>query len=257
MTAATSGGLGDIVYAIPVLKKLGVTRLYVKVSYYFPPYGNLYLACRRLLELQGIEALPTSGDYPVYQYEPGLKFDYDLDAARRQPMRGYNHIIRSYLNEFKLSHDGWNEPWLKVEGRSLTETYVLIHYTSRWRKYNAVDWQWIVRDLDLESDQGRFKKIIFVGFKDEYDAFMQEINNCVEIEYQVTEDLLDLACLVRDAHKVYCNQSVVLTLAQGLGKKYFFERNAMKSNCMLRTQNEHILPDKNFPNNETISKPWC
>lgn len=234
--AATSGGLGDIVYAIPIMHKLNVTKVYVKEAYYYPPYGNLHSAIKSLLAQQGIEALPTSGAYPPFQYEPTIKYDFDLDASRRQPMRGRNHIIVSYLNEFRLSHDGWKEPWLKVQGAPLVSgyDYTVIHRTSRWRRYSPVKWADVINSLT--------GPLIFVGFENEYQEFIQEIGFLPEhMAYLPTDDILQMAIVIRDSKALYSNQSVSVTLAQGLGKDYWLETNGPKTNCLMYTPNEHVL----------------
>lgn len=232
MVGATSGGLGDIVYAIPIMHKLGITKLYVKESYYFPPYGNLYTTVKALLECNGIEAIPTSGAYPPYIFDPTIKFDYNLDNSRRQPKRGSNHIIISYLNEFGLSDDDWRSPWLKVEGEGeLHGNYYLIHRTSRWRRFSTVDWVKVLESVPCNP--------IFIGFEDEYLAFCKETGS--NIMYYPTRDILHMAQLIKKCKALYCNQSVSLTIAQGLGKEYYLDRNVPKTNCVMYTPNEHLL----------------
>jgi len=230
MIAATSGGLGDIVYSIPVMHRLGVKTVYVKESYYYPPYGNLYTAIKRLLESQGFECLPTSGDYPPFEFDPAIKFDYNMDLARRQPKRGLNHIIISYLNQFNLPHTGWNTPFLKLGSKGFAHTYSLIHRTPRWRKHSRVKWKEIIPRLESP---------VFIGFRDEYKAFVEETG--IFIPYMECTDILEMAYLIKDCKVLLCNQSVALTIAQGLGKEYYLERNPVKSNALFKTHNEHIL----------------
>jgi len=247
--AACSGGLGDIVYAVPVLRQLGVTRLYAKVAYYYPPHGDMCSSLQRLLAQQGIECLPTSGAYPPFEYEPGLTFDYDLDQARKQPWRGRNHIITSYLNQFGLSHDGWTRPWLKVEGEHQFGNYCVVQRTPRWRSRNAVDWRRVFGEL-----QERYDQVIFVGFPEDHREFRREVG--APVDHVACADVLDMALLIRDCRAFYGNQSVGVVLAQGLGKEYWLERNAMKQNVLMGTPNEHILPDPNWPDNQRITRPW-
>lgn len=247
--AACSGGLGDIVYAVPVMQKLGVTRLYAKVAYYYPPHGDMCSSLQRLLAQQGIECLPTSGEFPPFEYEPGLRFDYDLDQARKQPARGSNHIVTSYLNQFGLPHDDWTKPWLRVEGEHQFGNYCVVQRTPRWRRLNAVDWMTIYGELEE-----RYDRVIFVGFPEDHRDFCRVVGK--RVDHVACFDVLDFAILIRDCRAFYGNQSVGIPLAQGLGKEYWIERNAMKQNALMGTPNEHILLDPNFPDNQTIRRAW-
>lgn len=229
--AATSGGLGDIVFAIPVMRQLGVTDVYVKQSYYFPPYGNLHDAIKRLLEHEGFKVHPTAGGLPPMQYADNLKFDYDMDAARKQPHRGKNHIIISYLNQFKIRFDEWQEPWLTVQpAKDLPGPYNLIHLTPRWRDESEVRWNKV-----LQSIKG---KVYFIGFQHEWLDFCKRWGN---VEWLMTDDIYDMAQVIAGCEDLYCNQSVSLALAQGLGKSYHCEFKPGKTNCRIYTDNENIL----------------
>jgi hypothetical protein len=232
MIAATSGGLGDIVYSIPVMKQLGIDTVYVKESYYYKPYGSLFTSCKTLLESQGFKVLPTSGAYHPMMFEPNLRFNYNMDLARRQPRRGSNHIIISYLNEFKLPHTNWTKPWLNIEvEREILFPYSIVQRTGRWRKGSRVDWRKVI---------GEIKNIpIFAGFRNEYEDFCKETGT--EIIYYPTKDILEMAQLIKYADAFYGNQSVGLTIAQGLGKEYYLDRNPGKTNTLMNTKNEHLL----------------
>ncbi len=232
ITAATSGGLGDIVYSIPVLKALGVTDIYVKTAYYFPPYGNMYTAMRTLLEAQGFTVHSTDGSYGTYNFEPGILVDYNLDNARMENSRNVNHIIVSFMNHFRCYVPGWQQPWLKVPDRTLDveEPFYLVHLTQRWRKRSKVDWKAVYRKLP--------RPVYFLGFADEH-AHFEEMYG--PIPHLPTEDVLHAAQYVKRCSGLYCNQSVILTLAQGLGRPYWLEQNRGKFNALLKTPNEHIL----------------
>lgn len=230
-TASTSGGLGDIVYSIPIMKRLGITHVYVKVSYYYRPEISLYNGIKPLLEQCGFIVLPTSGAYPPHEYEPGLKVDYDMDLSRKQPRRGRNHIIISYLNCFRLSRLNWNTPFLDPRGENNIERpYSLIHLTNRWRENSNVNWTNV-----LNSIKG---KVFFIGFPPEWEDFKLKYG---DLPYLQTNNILDMAILIRDCETLYCNQSVGLTLAQAIGKKYFCEFKPGRTNCRMYTKNEGVL----------------
>jgi hypothetical protein len=231
ITAATSGLLGDIVFGIPAMKKLGVTHLYVKETCFYRKKISLLDKIKPLLEQCGFIVLPTSGEYPPHEYEPNLKFDYDLDAARLEPRRDKNHIIVSYLNCFGLDRRNWNRPFLTVKGdNDIKKPYSLINLTPRWREKSKVDWVDVYRQI--EGD------VYFIGLREEWEEFEEKYGllPCIP-----TKDMLELAILIRDCDTLYCNQSVALALAQGMGKKYYCEFRPSKTNCRMNTQNEGVL----------------
>ena len=229
-TAAITGGVGDIIYSLKIMPLLNITKLYIKENYY-PDGSSMYSVLKRLVEMQGIECLPTSGAYPAFEYEPGLQFDSDLDQARKQPQRGINHIIISYLNHYRLSVQGWRIPWIKIEGeRVMQGKYSLIHLTPRWRDNSKVDWQQVYSRIE--------GKVFFIGLQQEHEDFE---NRYGEIEWLQTADMLDMAILIRDCEALYCNQSCSVALAQGMGTNYYLERKPGKTNVLIGGKNEHLL----------------
>lgn len=241
ITAATSGGLGDIIYSIPIMKELGVTDVWVKENYYFPPHGNLYLSIREILMMNGFNVHPTGGQWPPTIFDPELmpKIRYNMDLARRQPKRNVRHITVSYANEFQLANQKYfQKPWLTVEGESmypdLVKPYTLITLTDRWRRNSPVDWAKV-----RERIQG---PLYFIGFAYEYADFQRMLPKTDRsIAYLPTPNLLETARLIRDCQALYTNQTAAVTIAQGLGKDYYLEVNPGKTNVLIYTPNEHIL----------------
>lgn len=228
-TAAITGGIGDIIYALPLMRGLGVTRLYVKENLYNPGEGSMYTAVKPLLETQGIEVLPTKGGFPFEVYEDGLEFDYDLDQWRYQRGRGRNHVIFSMLCQWKRFHRDWRRPWLK--GIPIAKgDYCLFFLTWRWRENSKVDWAKVRSRVS--------GPVYFIGLKEDHQLFESEAGR---IEWFPTKDLLEMAKLIAGCKALYCNQGVALVLAQGLGKEYYCAFKPMKTNAMLYTSNEHNL----------------
>lgn len=236
MIAVTSGSLGDIVYALVLLKRMKVKTLYVKESNFFPPYGNLYTAIKDIVEMQGIECLPTDSSYPPFKFDPKIKFQVNLDNARNMPNRGKVHIIINYLKDNKLKPNDWTAPWLRVEGpRRLAGKYILFQVTERWRDNSKVDWTEVIREIAHLYPIPAY----FIGFESEFIKFKQATG--MRIEWVPTANVLEMAILIRDCFFLACNQSVGLTLAQGLGKDYMLEVKPGKTNTIMQTPNEIII----------------
>lgn len=224
--AATSGGLGDIVFSIPVMRELGVSTVYVKSDYYSPPYGSLYTAIKTLLAHEGFDVLPTKGGYEAMKYEPGLRFDYDMDRFRTMPKRGRVYIPTNMRRYFHLPEKKY-APWLSLPVSD--KGYTVIHVTNRWNGGN-INWREVMQGIKGEK--------LFCGFQHEWVEFCARFG---DITWCPTDDVLDLANVIADAKAVYCNQTVSLAIAQGLGKNYWLERNPGKTNCLTMASNEHLL----------------
>jgi len=230
---AVTGGIGDIVYSIPVMRKLGITTVYVKENFYPPGLGSMYTVCKPLLEHQGIECLPTSGAYPFSSFEPGLKYDYDLDAWRCMSGRDRVHIIKNMCLYYRVSIDGWNRPWLNGFDIRNFENYSLIFLTQRWRENSKVSWPLVARQHNLTANNAAF-----IGHPGDYALWVTQY---FQLPHWVTPTLYDMACIIASCKALYCNQGVALTIAQGLGKPYWLEVKPGKSNTLMYTSNEHIL----------------
>ncbi|MGN6436857.1 MAG: hypothetical protein ACTHMM_10005 [Agriterribacter sp.] len=184
---------------------------------------------KNILQSQGFEVEPTSGSYPVGEFEPRLKFDINMDHFRKQPKRGKNHIMVSMMNQFgaKIDH---RQPWLKLPKVETNWKYTLIHLTERWRDNSTVDWKKVYNSIKGEK--------YFIGLKPEWEQF-QELYG--KIEWMMTSDVYQMAIAIDSAQAVYCNQSVALTLAQGLNKIRYVEFKPGKTNTRFFTNNEHAL----------------
>jgi hypothetical protein len=226
---AITGGIGDICYAVQIMRSLGIDKLYVKENYYPKGYGSMYTAVKPLLATQGIECFPTKGGQDFSIYEAALTYDYDLDAWRAQPNRGRDHILFSMQHHWRVHNRDWKRPWLR--GIPVTKgDYSLVFLTWRWREGSQVDWKkvyaWVPRP------------VYFIGLPEDHELFEREAGR---IEWMPTTDLLEMAKLIAGCRALYCNQGVALVLAQALGKEYFCAFKPAKTNCMMYTPNEHNL----------------
>lgn len=235
--AATGGGVGDIIYAVPILKKLDVNTLYIKESFY-PDGSSMYSILKSLMELQGFKVLPTSGRFPHYEYEPGLQFDYDLDACKKNPhMRGVLHIMESYLNFYKVPFSGATmfDPWLNVPNRDWSEVlstnYTTWMITQRWRDWTTHKWKQTWQEVSGRK--------YFIGFADDLEWFKKQVDD--DVQWIKTDDVLQVAEIMKHANAHYCNQNFSLPIAAGIGMEHFVEFKPRKTNCMTYKPYEHIL----------------
>lgn len=225
-SAAISGGCGDCIYAIPVLRALGVERVYLKENNYGPV--TLYSTMKPLMEHQGFEVLPTAAGYDPGTFEPGLQFDYNIDKFRSLHGRGTIHIMTRMAQYFGVQISF--KPWLS--GFNVEDgDYTVVHVTDRWGGMQK-DWG---NAMNTTKDP-----VYFTGFHSEYSKFV--ITYGLKFVHHIPlKDMFALAHFVARAKAVYCNQNPVLALAQGLGKEYWCEFNGNKTNTRLFSKLEHAL----------------
>jgi len=240
MIYSHSGNAGDIVFSIPCIQELEKRNssdnaiVYIKQAKYV--YGDQFTFCKDLLLQQpGIKEVhpfvPIDDNWNYFNW-PNLKYDYDLDDARRQSQRGRIHIIKRYFDQFGIKADH-RKPFLKIDDAyKREEKFALIHLTPRW---NGLQYKW--RTI-YEEAMKRHGKVYFIGLQCEWLDFTIRFG---AIEHLPTENLLEMARLIRDTEALYCNQGVALTIAQGIGKEYSLVMNGTKTNCHLGTYNEHLL----------------
>lgn len=229
-----TGGVGDCVYAIPVARKLKVDTLYVKENYYEVGLGSMYTVLKPLLESQGITCLPTSGAFPFDVFEPGLKYDVNFDSWRIRPGRSTVHIIKNMMLHYRCYSSNFSNPWL-FNIQPIYAHSNLIFLTPRWRQGSTVNWNKVLDSFNLTNMNTHF-----IGHPSDYELF-KDIVGKRGIVHFTTEDLLEMAQVIQGCERLFCNQGVALTIAQGLGKNYWLERKPNKTNTLLFTSNEHLL----------------
>jgi hypothetical protein len=236
------GKIGDVIFSLPTIRELGGGILYLPEQ---TPDGcnGLYSSLKDLLlqqpYIKEVREYPSGLAYK--EQAPGIHIDIDLDLARNQPMKGVIHIVKRYMDAFGVNYSNWKEPWLQVKPFSsktfrLPEEYCLINYTGRHiindqlKIKSSVNWKEVVKSIK--------KPAFFVGRKDEYRNFVHHFAGIPSLQ---TDNILQVALLIKGAHSIYCNQSSVLSIAQGLGKQYYLDVKPHKTNCLLYTDNEHLL----------------
>lgn len=235
---AITGGIGDCVYAIPIMRKLGITTVYIKEDFYDPGEGSKYTVMKPLLESQGIQCLPTLGGLPIGVFEPSLKFDVNLDEWRIRGGRDRVHIMKNMMLHYRCYGAGWEKPWLfNIEPYKAAPN--LIFLTPRWRDNSQVNWVDVLLKYSLNQDN-----TVFIGHRCDYNYFNDQIRKkgyTPTISYEQCNDIYEMARNIAGSERLFCNQGVALTIAQGLGKDYWLERKPGKTNTLLFTRNEHLL----------------
>lgn len=227
-----SGTLGDLIYSLYMVKKMGGGEFKVALhniencvaKYGYRPEdvdvqhkGRFteqdYAWLQPLLERQSyIEQVSTwqQGDA-----EP----EVDLDSYRAVLYRSFEgNILQAYHKTFDIPFmmSDYDNPWLEADARTVKP--IVITRSARYRPANGEDgWRSIIETGMLKDNA------IFVGTPAEYADFIQTFN--VVVDYYPAKDFLDLANVIAGAELVVCNQGFTYSLAIGLGIATVLEAN--------------------------------
>jgi len=194
-----SGDLGDVVYAIPALRRLANPA-------HLTLYPNPGVTRQVMDEANAGMILPllnaqhgVSGDWkPGYGAE-GLRIDF---AVRRFYRNGYN---LADIHSNWVGHDHWDRclPWLTAAPRK-HKYRIAVSRSARYRN-SSFDWSGLYKQFEGRA--------VFVGGDWEYENFCQEIGH---IDYIPTPSLLEAAQVMMGCDLFIGNQSCPRAIAEGL-----------------------------------------
>lgn len=221
-TAATNtfyhaGDLGDTLYSLPTIKRLGGGVLYLG------PNVNLLPGLRPRV---GITRKQFDFLAPLLREQPYISdviysdsvpnVDYDLNIFRyywrtnaisdwlRQ--NGHTHtpsLMWIHLGAFKVNDWSDETPWLRVE-KAEPPKPVVIHRSAR---YNNPNFPWSKIKNTFPG------KLLFVGLKEEHKAWC---NSYGVIDFYQVRDALEMARLIAGSKLFIGNQSFPYAIAEGM-----------------------------------------
>jgi len=230
-----SGGCGDVIYSLPLVKRMGGGRFYLKPQNNYNASVDNYKSMKPLLDAQDyIESCVEYPLTPIHSPDARIPVDIDLDDFRKQPRMAHNNLVDQYFRSRSIEDDTWRgKPWIDVEPLSPEDKpFVLFNRTLRYQDH--FDWGMIVDDMREEY----LTEVYFIGLEQEYIAFTKSFGLTSWIP---TPNALVMAQLIKASEALYCNQSLALTLAQALNKRYYLEVAPGHSNTIMRTPNEMLL----------------
>lgn len=203
-----SGGLGDIVYALPTIQALGGGHLYIKTGVpnpYPDTWGHMgdgvkvteemAEALRPLLEGQaGITGCS------IYR---GQEITYNLDHFRYRRGLSRGHIAQHHLDAFGVTAD-LTQPWLQVVADESYRDTVIINRTSRYHAEGITG-----RSYQFCNGQ----HYLFIGNESEYKALKRYVPS---LAYEPTRDFRRVAEMVAGSKLFIGNQSCCYAIAEGL-----------------------------------------
>jgi len=203
-----SGHLGDLVYALPVIKELSKSHechFYIQsnkkipVDYYKHPAGKVFMD-DRMLNL----FLPLMKNqkfiHRVEKYN-NQKIDINFDIFRSLPVNICFNSPRWYFHISGVQVD-LTDPYLEVDPHDKIKNKIVIHRTFRHRN-QFINYKFLRNYNDL----------IFIGTNDEFEDLKKEVPN---LELYDCKDYLDMARVIKSCKFFIGNQSVAYPIAEAL-----------------------------------------
>ena len=226
-----SGTLGDIIYALPIMKHFGGGEFYLHLNqidwvgqhYYGSPPNPFHKGKMTTNDLEFMRTFLEAQTYitKVAPLDPKLDIiTHNLDRFRPSFVRHPGNYVDIYASSFNIMGDDIqstlrNTPWLSVPATDIQSKPIVINRTARWTpKILSPKWKtW--------QDMGWEENAIFVGLPEEHEAFARATG--WDIPFRPTDTLLELAQVIANSKQFIGNQSVALSLAIGLGVNWTCE----------------------------------
>ena len=223
-----SGDMGDIIYSLPTIKKLGGGVLYLDVTggEDEPLCNNQCMDGKTKFNMDSFEFIK-----PLIEIQPYIqkveiykkqKIDYNLNNFRSK-FALTKGIVDMHTEAFDVVYD-INESWLNVDKKVCLDKKTLICRSPRYQSAHV----W------FESNKYNFKnKAIFVGLKKEHEYFEWTFN--IKIPFHETKNALELARVIAGSTAFVSNQTFALAVAIGLGTVSIVqETDKVVPNCMYK-----------------------
>lgn len=221
------GDLGDVIAALPTIKALGRGKLVI-----CPPSGAKNQGRE---SLRGTRFNAISPLLEAQPYLSGVEWSDEVPANVTHDFSKFRqgYIPGESLADWQARHMrvkiDTSEPWLTARrsGQSIGRTII-----ARSVRYHNDGFPWF-------AVLGKFRDIMFVGLKEEYEAFQRQ--HGANVEFRPTKDLLELAELINGASQFVGNQSCPFWIAAGLGVPIIQEGWAHSPNSQIHRKNTKYL----------------
>jgi hypothetical protein len=226
-----SGDYGDLVYGMPIMKYLNGGTLFLSRS----RFTREEMTEKRIAM---IAPLLLSQSY-VHRVEPhyGQAIKYDLDwwrgrsSAEHDPLRT---LAERNLIEFGIGKECLDRPW--ITGISPVKcARVVINRTARYRN-PKFPWKKI-----LEKYKG---DTWFIGTEAEFKEFRKMYSTGTSLPWMPTDDLLEVARIIRGSDLFIGNQSCCYAIAEAMKHNTIQETDVRCPDCMFERKNaQYVIGD--------------
>lgn len=202
-----SGHAADIVNVLPVIKELSknhTCNLFININkpinYYFKHPAGKYYINEKIFKM--LDPLISSQDYiNKFQIFKNEKIDINFDLLRELPINLLLDNTR-YATLLTGVHPNLTSEFINAEFHNAIKDYVVIQRTFRYRN-QFINYNFIKN----------YKKILFIGIKNEFDDFKKSVNNC---EFHDCKDFMEMAQIIKSSKFTIGNSSLAFPIAEGL-----------------------------------------
>lgn len=225
-TFCHSGTLGDLIYSLPIVKHFGGGNFLLHLDqinwigkhFYGAEPSEFHKGRMTMNDFNFMKSFMEAQHY-IDKFEvmdpKTAEITHNLDKFRLPFVGHPGNYVDIYSDVFNIKDDETktklrNEPWLTVpNSRKLDGRTVVINRTGRWlpTELHPIWKQW--------KDEGIQEHAVFVGLPEEHVAFIQHTG--LNIPYQPTKDLLEMAEIIAGSDMFVGNQSAAFSIAVGLG----------------------------------------
>jgi hypothetical protein len=241
----TSGDMGDVIYHLLFIKKLGGTKYhidpsptsyerngYIRVGDGNPGKFNLTKA---LFLLPLIKKQSYLKDVDFYSGDPLNAWkDYDVHIGEyHKDDLGIQNLTYFHAKKYNLSLEDLNEPWLEVKAaRRMDPNRDTV--ISRTLRYRGND-NYYYFNRGALNERG-----VFVGLEEEYTDFIQRFG-CPNIPLRRVDTALEMAEVVNGHQRFIGNGSLVASMALGLGLAVEYEFCPTAAHYIFKRENINIF----------------
>jgi len=230
-----SGNAGDIIYALPSLKKIqeitGVpVNLFLRLGkplilsgYKSHPMGNVKLNQKMAdMLIPLIIHQPYIATCQIHTTEP-IHIDLDYFHSGNIPLKKGN-IARwcSYLTG--VSPELW-KPWISVKPDTTYNDTIVVARSERYRNH-AISYEFL----------RAYPNVVFIGVESEYNDFTKSVG---EIKWIQVKDFIEMAGIIAGAKFFIGNQSFPFSIAEALKVPRILETSFDIINVVPEGENGH------------------
>lgn len=239
-TFSMSGNLGDLIYSLAVVKKMGGGDFYIKLEnipnvireYNNGPVPPEYVGKLSKTDFTLLEPLLSAQEYitSVSAFDANKHtISVNLDEFRgviHRTVRG--NFLKAFYTTHKLPFTETDliQPWLTVKNPKQIAKFVIAR-SPRWRgatPHVENTWKTLIEQNSLNTNG------VFVGLPAEHQDFERTFG--IKINYYPCNNFLELAEVIAGGSVFFGNQTFTYGIAQGLGKSTVLETFAARTNLM-------------------------
>lgn len=213
-----SGDMGDIIYSLPTIKKMGGGVLLLDTT----GGENEYWCKKQCMEgktkfnkeaFKFIQPVLSAQNYikECREFKEGDKVDINLNNFREKfndpnSRSKIKNLLDLHLDAFNLPEHDPNEAWITSTEKKKLDRKIVICRSPRYQS----NFPW------FQSNKFKFRdEAVFIGLQKEHDLFEWTFD--IKIPYFKVKDGLEMCNIISGAEIFIANQTFSLALGIGLG----------------------------------------